>query len=937
MMKSIRFALVSLLFAPLFAGAANWTLAPESGQNLASDNATAKLTDEDAANNTLLVTVENATDHTLMLGRQTTDYKSKNATARSSHTASYSGMIDLTKPIYAEGDDRPWTIVSVANMAFYNNKALLSAPDGILDLSTVTNIGVGAFGNVTAMQRFRLSPKLERVGASAFMSAFQTTSYVPQFPSSLKVIETSAFAHNDQYDSGLDMDLQGEIELRGAEVIQSAAFYRDAHITAVVIGPKLRDFGAQGVNVRQKAVTYGVFEKCDALKSVTWLGPAPESFQDNVFWTDNTSVSVTNYVYIDYLDGWTNCLKAAQYTIGEKETGADVWNIKPKSDKHKGKIWLALLPGRAPVEGAPVFNDAPTMTQSNGVFTFRANLSEGESCNLFAVFTASDGTAVTNMLATGVDGDPDQFYSLTPTDLVADKTYSFGVLGVKGSENIFRSGNGTFFNGAISVSAPAAFSEAGGSGVFTFSRIGTDGDVVIPFSVSGTAIEFDNFFELPRSITIPNGASSVTVTATGVVDLASDENATLTLAPDTASLFLVDSGAGSATATIENWSSPAVTDFSNRMTFTVEGYEEGRGDLANFPVLLRIPAGSVSEPAQMAFFDNNNDPLHFEVDTWNASGESLVWVGLTTLTQGATITLASGLSNYSAPNLAYGLWRKASYVLVLHCGDVGPGLIGSTVQGISGTARSVSNVDAGVGVEGLVPEGAAGAARMISGGAANDSDWGAIRVENYDRYMASATHFTISLWFNHRSDVAVGDERFFGNRLIENNEVAGFTARIDPNNAANAPAFIVSGNSTQGAAQCANYISVVSNTDGQNVPFSGVWTHATFSFQPKPQPTFFHVAGGRALCKSYVGNKWVGEYASQINDLLSIDAISATAPVFFGHGSATEKANSFKGAMDEIRVRDGVVSDDWAFAEYATIKNPNFLRIKPASIMFLTY
>ena len=81
----------------------------------------------------------------------------------------------------------------------------------------------------------------------------------------------------------------------------------------------------------------------------------------------------------------------------------------------------------------------------------------------------------------------------------------------------------------------------------------------------------------------------------------------------------------------------------------------------------------------------------------------------------------------------------------------------------------------------------------------------------------------------------------------------------------------------------------------------------------------------------------MGEYATQIDNLLSIDAISATAPFFFGHGSATEQANSFKGAMDEIRVRDGVVSDDWAFAEYATIKNPNFLRIKPSGVMFLVY
>lgn len=941
-MKSIRFALASLLFAALAfltpASAANWVLSADgSGQNLATNGARAKLTDADAANNTLLVTVENAVDHTLMLGRHTIDYGKANATARSDRNAAYSGPIDLTKPIYAANDDTPWTIVSVANMAFYNNKALLTAPDGILDLTTVTNIGIGAFGNVTGMPGFRLSPHLERVGASAFMSTFNTTAYSPQLPASLKVVETGAFCHNDQYDLTVDMSLQGEIELRGVEVIQSAAFNLNPGITAITIGPKLVELGEQGINVRQKKITQGVFEKCDALKSITWLGPAPTNFQANAFWTDNTSACVTNWVYIDYLDGWTNLLKKTNYTIGEKAADADVWRITPQSTTHKGKVWLALLPGHAPVEGAPVFNDAPTMTQSGGVFTFRANMSEGESCNLFAVFTALDGSAVTNALATGVDGDPDQFYTLTPTDLSADRTYSFGILGTKGTEAVFRAGVGTFFNGEISVTAPAAFSEAGGTGAFTFSRNGTDGDVVVPFSVSGTASEFDNFCELPRSVTIPDGSSSATVTVSGVVDLYVETDTKLTLTTSAQSLFLVAPAAGSDTATIENWTSPAASGFTKTVLFSVAGYPAERGDLSDFPVLVRIPKGTVSDSAQLVFFDENDDPLYFEIDTWNPNGESLVWVGLRTLNADSTITLATGRTGYSAPNLAYGLWRRAGYVLVLHCGDEGPGLIGSTVQGINGMARSASNVEAGAGVEGLVAEGAAGAARMISGGTANASDWGAIRVENYDRYMADLTRFTVSLWFNHRSDVAVGDERLFGNRLADNKEVGGFTAKFDHGNSTNAPAFLVSGNSTQGGAGFANYVSVVSNTDGSAVPFSGEWTHASFSFQPQPQSTYFHVAGGRASCRAYVENKWKGDYAPEIGNVLAVDPISATAPFFFGHGSATEKANSFKGAMDEIRVRDGVVSDDWAFAEYATIKNPNFLRIKPAGVMFLTY
>jgi LPXTG-motif cell wall-anchored protein len=125
------------------------------------------------------------------------------------------------------------------------------------------------------------------------MSTFGTSSYSPQLPSSLKVVETTAFGHNDQYDENSIMFLQGEVELRGVEVLQSAAFYKCQHITAVTIGPMLRDFGTKGVKVRQQNATQGVFERCDALHSVTWLGPAPNSFQSNAFWTDNAGLDWT--------------------------------------------------------------------------------------------------------------------------------------------------------------------------------------------------------------------------------------------------------------------------------------------------------------------------------------------------------------------------------------------------------------------------------------------------------------------------------------------------------------------------------------------------------------------------------------------------------------------------------------------------------------------
>ena len=914
-----------LLVLAIPAHAANWLLAADSGQNLANNGAKATISDADLPNNTLRVTVENAADHTLVLGRHTTNYGNDNTTARADRNGVYSGPVDLAKPIYAAGDDVPWTITSVANMAFYNNKDLLTAPDGILDLSTVTNIGIGAFGNVTAMPGFRLSHNLESIGESAFMSDFGTESYSPQLPASLKVVRTAAFAHNNAYDTGLSMSLAGEIELRGAEVIQSAAFYWNPSITAVTVGPKLVELGVQGTAIRSMDKTKGVFQACYGLNSVTWLGPAPtNTIQKNTFFCDAAS-TMTNWVYEAYLDGWIAAFRTAGMTVNTSladPSARIAAKIVSGVSNDKKVVWLGLLEGNPPVEGAPVFDDAPVVTQSGGAFAFRGNLSSGEGVALYAVFRRADGAAYTNSIATGVSGDPSVYHTITvPASLPANRTYSFGILGVNARGTTFREGHGTFFNGAVSVAAPAAFSENGGTGSFTFSRTGTDGELVVPFSVSGTAEEFLNYREIPRSVTIPDGASSATVDVEALVDLPTETATTLVLSTSRSGLFLVAGSAASATATISQWTPPAPSGFGRQLTYTVAGYDGG--DEAWFPVLVRVPEGKVADPAQMAFFDGDGTPLHFEVDTWDADGESLVWVGLRTLRPGAKIVLAAGRKGYASPDLSAGLWRRAGYPLVLHCGDEGPAMASSAPQPVAVAARAANGGEASSAC--LVAAGAAGAARTIGTGAANAIDKAAIRVANFERYLADPKRFTVSLWMNHRPDVAVGEERIFGNRLIDDKEIAGFTVRLEPANATNAPAFRVSGNSALGKFGYPNYLSVVSNTDGSEVPYSGAWAHVSFSFQPGPLPTYFHVDGERARCRPWVDNGWRGGYAPSIDTFHSIDSIGAEAPVFFGHGSDKDNANSFKGAMDEIRVRDGAVSDDWAFAEYATVVDPGFL------------
>ena len=253
------------------------------------------------------------------------------------------------------------------------------------------------------------------------------------------------------------------------------------------------------------------------------------------------------------------------------------------------------------------------------------------------------------------------------------------------------------------------------------------------------------------------------------------------------------------------------------------------------------------------------------------------------------------------------------------------------MQGLDGTARSTSGGAAGS--DGLVAGGAAGAARTISNGKANAKDMGAIRVPNFDRYLTSVFHFSVSLWLNH-SDVTVGDEVLFGNRKEIGNEAAGFVSVFDSSEATSAPAFRLGGNSAL-PPKILKILAKDSEGEQRTIPYKGAWTLASFSFGT-PDLTRFHFAGSRAWILWPDNNSQFTQSGWEVT-IAPISGISPTAPVFFGHGSESETVNSFKGALDEIRVRNVSNSDDWAFAEYATIKDPNFLRIKPSGVLFLIY
>ena len=99
------------------------------------------------------------------------------------------------------------------------------------------------------------------------------------------------------------------------------------------------------------------------------------------------------------------------------------------------------------------------------------------------------------------------------------------------------------------------------------------------------------------------------------------------------------------------------------------------GEVVDFPVLVKItsstPVGFYTDVknagADLKFTDDTGaGDYPFEVDTWNASGDSYIWVKLPRLSAGLTFRMYYGNAEKTAPTTPTAVW--SGYDLVCHVG-----------------------------------------------------------------------------------------------------------------------------------------------------------------------------------------------------------------------------------------------------------------------------
>jgi hypothetical protein len=373
--------------------------------------------------------------------------------------------------------------------------------------------------------------------------------------------------------------------------------------------------------------------------------------------------------------------------------------------------------------------------------------------------------------------------------------------------------------------------------------------------------------------------SSPTTNALGSALAAGSRTASLTgLSPDTAYWWKIVASNGvdwaeTPVASFRTHALLAQTDFAWRSEITLAGYA-GASTLTNFPVLVKLAAGSptgfdyadcAADGSDLRFAAVDGEVLPHEIESWNTNGTSFVWVRVPRLSGTDTrLTLCYGADPAGLPVVVpTDVWSR--YAAVFHGG--------STIVDATGNAANIKLN----GVSGSASGGKAGGA-MAKGSAigiqfSNPATSGA---------LASASRVSVSGWFK-RSN-------------------SGSTAIVAANkNAWSDKGFL-------GIVEGGSYFSVAvdgthQGTSGKGALVQGEWGHLAFAYDGTDVASFFNGAS--------------------IFEKSDAKALGDKGDSYWAFGSYNAKNNDcFQGAMDELRVFDGVASADWFKAEYDSVADP---------------
>lgn len=284
------------------------------------------------------------------------------------------------------------------------------------------------------------------------------------------------------------------------------------------------------------------------------------------------------------------------------------------------------------------------------------------------------------------------------------------------------SSTATFITAPVAVTSPGSVAESAGSVVFTLTRPASaaDVDLALTFAVvGGTAAVGQDYLAPAGSVTLPAGSTNVNVSVTLLDDTDMESDKTMVVAL-TSGAFPPTAASTNTLLIVDNDGPIDPAAWSGHMDVALSGYA-GATALTNFPFAVRLHEGlpgfayadfgSPADGGDLCVTDPATElPLAYEIDTWNPSGTSVVWVSVPVLAGTNTkVRLHWGNTvRPPAPDTSQVVWAEG-FGGVWHLGTPNPvdatwyanqgvGNANTTTNGVLGPAQHFNGTNAYVQV-----------------------------------------------------------------------------------------------------------------------------------------------------------------------------------------------------------------------------------------------
>ena len=636
-----------------------------------------------------------------------------------------------------------------------------------------------------------------------------------------------------------------------------------------------------------------------------------------------------------YVSGVTNATTVGEYTFQVKPGPDLTW--LGGGDETKTVTWKIAkrLIDKPTLATNLVF--APDTPQAGATFT--------DDCLQYCTF--SDG-AVTNAVNAGsytftlslndkdntawADGSTDDFvgnWSIAPQKVA--KPVPYEELVYNGTEQrAFASLNYERYE----LTAGVTNATNGGTYTFTFSLLGNDGSTNYVWNaLSPNADPYSGTWTIdqaPNEITkfsvkgwkigaTPNAPEIVATWGAGTAKVTygfgASESAVSSWTDDPSSLNepsiwiaravidATDSWAGAAKSVAFSLWDNLGDFYRDHVDVTIGARSGATQTLTNFPVLVRISEERMNGfsysrvgAGGLCFIDAAGNPLPYEIDTWNTSGESLIWVCVSELPPaGATFTVYWNLKEgHTEPaNNPADVWDDG-FVGVWHLGESALPMKDSSETSSDFTTAGASGI--GYAAEGIaggaVDFGKTGKSHYLL---APDHD----ELDGFEKMTIEAWTYIVQTNRPTGSDLNAG---ILGKRKGSGNDMAYYLFDISKSSADqlnSSTQFYIATNETRTAAAWSGGVT----------EYAGEWTYQAYTFDS-------------SLASNQIG-AWTNGVRVQWNTLRISNVPASAADLCLGSFHAGD-ARNFPGLIDELRISKVARSKDWLRATYETIYTDTF-------------